>query len=92
VIILCDATENISVAVDAKNPVVIRSLTGESGPVLRPDEGRIGRDSDRQNRARQFFPEFRFYGEIFTGDGGGAAFLMAWGTNNKRLLKLFKSF
>jgi hypothetical protein len=57
--------------VSARNPVVIQSLTGESGHVLRPDEGRIGRDSDRQNRPRQFFPEFRFYGEILVEVVGG---------------------
>ena len=58
-------------AVSAKNLVVIRSLTGESEFVLRPDYGRIGWDCDQQNRARQFFPEFRFYGEIFAGVVGG---------------------
>ena len=70
-IILCDANEIISVVVDAKNPVVILYLTGESEHVLRPDHGRIGRDCNRQNRARQFFPEFRFYGEILAELVGG---------------------
>jgi hypothetical protein len=63
-------------AVSAKNLVVIRSMTGESGHVLRPDYGRIGRDSDRQNRARQFFPEFRFYGEILAEVVGGCGSFM----------------
>ena len=69
----CCSGSLIYSVVSAKNPVVIRFLTGESEPVLRPDEGRIGRDRNRQNRARQFFPEFRFYGEILAEVVGGAA-------------------
>ena len=54
----------IRLAVNAKNPALILFLAGESELVLRPDEGRTGRDCNRQNRARQFFPGSRFYGEI----------------------------
>jgi hypothetical protein len=62
---------HIRLAVSAKIPAVILFLTGESEHVLRPDHGRIGWDCIRQNRARQFFPEFRFYGEILAEIVGG---------------------
>jgi len=78
VIILCNANENISVAVDAKILVVILFLTGESVPLLGPDESRIGRDCNRQNRARQFFPESRFYGEILAEVVGGCGSLFTF--------------
>jgi len=74
-------------AVSAKIPAVILFLTGESEPVLRPDEGRIGWDCIRQNRARQFFPESPFYGEILAKVVGGCGILDGMGNQQQTIIE-----